>query len=221
MAAFPGPIFYASVEVAVILHHVHYVSVSVAVLIGFADTPVGSQPGADPPEMLAFADTELPRALEVILERRPRMVIVNEAVATSSPAIALIERIRYDAALQPCEVRIVPFGESMGPLDMTGTRRAPRFQMAEGLNVDIDGKPVTLVNLSLVGAQIISPTILKPKQRLRFSLASEGKPIRIQSVVATVAVEIIQRAPRYRAGIEFFNADYNLLQGYIDKHKKK
>lgn len=171
--------------------------------------------------MLAFADTELPRALEVILQRRPRVVIVNESVATSSPAIALIERIRYDAALQPCEVRIVRFGESVGPLDMTGTRRAPRFQMAEGLNVDIDGKPATLVNLSLVGAQVISPSILKPKQRLRFSLAGEGRPIRIQSVVATVAVEIVQGAPRYRAGIEFFNADYNLVQAFIDTYKKK
>jgi hypothetical protein len=170
--------------------------------------------------MLAFAASELPRALEVILERRPRVVIVNEAIATTSPAIALIERIRYDAALQPCEVRIVPFGEAMGPLDMSGTRRAPRYQMAEGLNVDIDGKPATLVNLSLVGAQVISATILKPKQRLRFSLAGEGKPIRVQSMVATVAVEIIQGAPRYRAGIEFFNADYTVLQAYIDKHKK-
>jgi len=156
----------------------------------------------------------------VILERRPRVVVVNEAVATSSPAIALIERIRYDATLQPCEVRIVPFGEAEGPLDMTGTRRAPRYQIAEGVNVDIDGKPATLVNLSLVGAQVISPTSLKPKQRIRFSLAGEGKPIRIQSVVATVAVEIV-KGVRYRAGIEFFNVDYNLLQGFIDKHRKK
>ena len=171
--------------------------------------------------MLAFADSELPRALEVILQRRPRVVIVNEAIATTSPAIALIERIRYDASLQPCEVRIVPFGESVGPLDMTGTRRAPRYQMADGLKADIDGNPATLVNLSLVGAQVISPAILKPKQRLRFSMAGEGKPLRIQSVVATVAVEIIQGAPRYRAGIEFFNADYTLLQVFIDKHKKK
>jgi len=170
--------------------------------------------------MLAFAASELPRALEVILQRRPRLVIVNEAVATTSHAIALIERIRYDAALQPCDVRIVPFGESVGPLDMTGTRRAPRFQMPEGLTVDIDGKPATLVNLSLVGAQVVSQTILKPKQRLRFSLPGDGEPIRIQSVVATVAVEIVQGV-RYRAGIEFFNADYNLLQRFIDKHRKR
>ena len=70
--------------------------------------------------MLAFAASELPPALEVILERRPRVVIVNEAIATTSPAIALIERIRYDAALQPCEpggsFRDRPFG---------GGRRGP------------------------------------------------------------------------------------------------
>ena len=92
--------------------------------------------------------------------------------------------------------------------------------MASGIKVDIDGKPASLVNMSVVGAQVLSPTILKPKQRLRFTVVDEGRPIRIQSGVATVAVEIVKGAPRYRAGIEFFNADPAALQKFIDRNKK-
>jgi hypothetical protein len=76
------------------------------------------------------------------------------------------------------------------------------------------------VNLSLVGAQVLSPTLLKPKQRLRFTLADEGRPIRMQCLVVTVAVEIEKGTPLYRAGIEFFNADHAALQKFIDRNKK-
>lgn len=170
--------------------------------------------------MLSFAETEVERALDAIVARHPRLVIVNQVFAVTSPGIALVDRIKQDSALQPCDIRTVAFGEVTGPLDMTGTRRAPRFSIVDGINADIDGKPASLVNLSLVGAQVLSPTILKPKQRLRFTVVNEGQPIRIQSVVATVAVEIVQGAPRYRAGIEFVNADSAALQEFIDRNKK-
>ena len=193
---------------------------STAVVIVFSGDLSAAQSAADSAEMLAFAESEVGRALDVIEKRRPRLVIVNQVFAATSPGIALIDRIKQDSALQPCEVRTVAFGEAPEPVDMSGTRRAPRFAMPIGLNVDIDGKTATLVNLSLVGAQVLSPTILKPKQRLRFTLADEGRPIRMQCLVVTVAVEIVKGTPLYRAGIEFFNADHAELQKFIDRNKK-
>ena len=192
---------------------------SVAVLIAFAENRSGAQP-ADSTEMLAFTEAELARALDVLGERRPRLVIVNQVFAATPSGAALIDRLKDDSALQPCEVRVVPFGESGTALDMSGTRRAPRFVMASGTKVDLDGKTATIVNLSLVGAQVLSPTILKPKQRLRFAIVDEGRPVRIQAVVVTVSVEIVGGAPRYRAGVEFLNADHAVMQGFIDRNKR-
>jgi PilZ domain-containing protein len=194
--------------------------VSVAVVLVFSGNLSAAQTAADSSEMLAFAETEVERALDIIVARRPRLVIVNQVFAATAPGIALVDRIRHDSALQPCDIRTVPFGEATGPLDMTGTRRAPRFSMAAGITADLDGKTASIVNMSLVGAQVLSETILKPKQRLRFTVVDEGRSIRIQSVVATVAVEIVKGAPRYRAGIEFFNADPAALQKFIDRNKK-
>jgi hypothetical protein len=194
--------------------------VSVAVVLVFSGNLSATQSAADSSEMLAFAETEVERALDIIVARHPRLVIVNQVFAATPSGVALVDRIRNDSALQPCDIRTVAFGEATGALDMTGTRRAPRFSMAAGLTADIDGKTATVVNISLVGAQVVSETILKPKQRLRFTLVDEGQSIRIQSVVATVAVEIVQGTPRYRAGIEFFNADSAALQKFIDRNKK-
>ena len=193
---------------------------SVAVVLVFSGNLSATQSAADSSEMLAFAETEVERALDIIVARRPRLVIVNQVFAATAPGIALVDRIRHDSALQPCDIRTVPFGEATGPLDMTGTRRAPRFSMKDGITADIDGKTASIVNISLVGAQVLSETSLKPKQRLRFTVVDKGESTRIQSVVATVAVEIIKGAPRYRAGIEFFNADSAALQKFIDRNKQ-
>jgi hypothetical protein len=87
--------------------------------------------------------------------------------------------------------------------------------------VQVDNKPATLVNLSLVGAQVISPTILKPNQRVRFILADKPKPIRIGSVIAWAAFELPKGNTRYRAGVEFLDPDQGLVQKIIDANRKK
>ena len=52
------------------------------------------------------------------------------------------------------------------PLDQTGTRRAVRFRIRSRVNVLVDGNNASLVNLSTVGAQVVSPTVLKPNVTL-------------------------------------------------------
>ena len=56
-------------------------------------------------------------------------------------------------------------------LDLRGTRRALRFKIAEAMNVQIDDNTTSLINLSVLGAEIVSPTILKPNQPVWFTLA--------------------------------------------------
>ena len=64
----------------------------------------------------------------------------------------------------------VPTTAPATKLDQRGTRRAPRMVMSEGIDVQVDGNPATLIDLSQVGAQVVSPTSLKPQQRVRFTL---------------------------------------------------
>jgi PilZ domain-containing protein len=105
------------------------------------------------------------------------------------------------------------------PLDQRGTRRAPRFTVTTGIEVTIDGKPAALINVSVVGAQVVSPTILKPNQRVRVTLPDRESSIRVMAGVAWAAFEMPKSGPVYRAGIEFYDAEAGNLDRFIDANK--
>ena len=118
----------------------------------------------------------------------------------------------------PAVAEIVP--PAVAPLDQRGTRRAPRFQIVEGIEVQIDGNAAALVDLSTLGAQVISQVILKPNQRIRFTLVDPPRQTRCRAAVAWAAFEIPKGTACYRAGIEFFGADQEFVARFIQANKK-
>jgi hypothetical protein len=107
------------------------------------------------------------------------------------------------------------------PLDWHGTRRAPRHRIREGVEIQLDGNPVYLVDLSQVGAQVLSGTILRPNQRVRVSVPNDDFVMRFRGAVAWAKFELPQPAepPRYRAGVEFLDADAAAMEDYGNRHK--
>ena len=100
-------------------------------------------------------------------------------------------------------------------LDKRGTRRAPRFPIAGAVEVIADGNTATLVDLSTIGAQVLSPTILKPNQKLRMTIADEQMTMRFNAIVAWAFFEMPAKiGPRYRAGIEFLDANAADIDAY-------
>lgn len=99
-----------------------------------------------------------------------------------------------------------------------GTRRAPRFRIADNVDVLIDGNRATIVELSTCGAQVISPTILKPNQRVRMVLSDEGSTIRLAASIAWAAFEIPTGGPQYRAGVEFIGPDAAAIESFCQRH---
>ena len=196
----------------------------------------------------AFPDAEALRALDVITRQRPDVVALEKMFASTSRGSALINRIKADPSLSEWEIRIVshdsepsrsssrqtqaaveaavavveapPAAAAKGPLDQRGTRRAPRFTIVDGVEVSIDGNPARLQDLSLVGAMVVSPTILRPNQRVRMSLPDTNRPVRFSGGVAWASFEMPKGGPRYRAGIEFFDADPDALHKFIETTKK-
>jgi hypothetical protein len=106
------------------------------------------------------------------------------------------------------------------PFDHYGTRRAPRFKVAGTVDVLVDGNSATLVDVSTVGAQVLTASVLKPNQRIRMALPEESGAIRFNAAVAWAKFEIPpQSGPRYRAGIEFLDANASVLDAYCSRHK--
>jgi PilZ domain len=108
------------------------------------------------------------------------------------------------------------------PLDWHGTRRAPRVRVRSGVEIQLDGNPAAVVDLSTVGAQVISPTVLRPNQKVRVSLPSNDFVMRFRGSVAWAKFELPTEsaaAPQYRAGVEFSDSDSRALEDFCERNK--
>jgi hypothetical protein len=107
------------------------------------------------------------------------------------------------------------------PLDWHGTRRAPRHRIRPGVEIQLDGNPVQVVDLSQVGAQVLSGTILRPNQRVRVSVPNDDFVMRFKGAVAWAKFELPEPSepPRYRAGLEFSDADAAAVESFCLKNK--
>jgi hypothetical protein len=88
--------------------------------------------------------------------------------------------------------------------------------------MQLDGNPARVIDLSAVGAQVISPTVLRPNQKLRISLPSDEFVMRFRGAVAWAKFELPkapETAPQYRAGIEFADGDASAIESFCDKNK--
>jgi hypothetical protein len=70
------------------------------------------------------------------------------------------------------------------PLTGTNTRRAPRFPMLDALNADVEGGHASLVNISVLGAQVVSQPVLRPGQTVKIALPDDAELLHLTAHVA-------------------------------------
>lgn len=214
---------------------------SLVVLIGAAGDLAALQARFTDEEVLTFADQDVLNALETIMVRRPAAVALERTFAGSPRGAALIGRLRADPSLRAIEIQTVstdgeripatpPVGPAPPPsevpsaMDTTGTRRATRVRLREGLDALLEGHTVRLVDLSSYGAQITSTGVLKPNQRVRISLVDENGSIRCVALVVWAAFELPRppRArPHYRAGLAFLDANIEAVEAFAARHEHR
>lgn len=211
------------------------------VLIGPSDALPGLRDRLDAgARVQTFTDAEALEALDHIIRHKPTVVALDREFSDGSRGTALINRIKDDPSLAVCEVRViahdtelsrvavkrghgaaVAVDEPAPALDQRGTRRAPRVKVRDGVGVTVDGNTALLVDVSAVGVQVVSPTVLKPNQRVRVIMGNGKAPVRCNGSVAWAAFEMPKGLPpRYRAGIDFTVADAGAVSAFADAHKR-
>jgi hypothetical protein len=86
----------------------------------------------------------------------------------------------------------------------------------------VDGNQAALIDLSTVGAQVVSTTVLKPNQRIRLAMTDDVGQVKCNAAVAWASFEIPQgNGPRYRAGIAFLDADGEAVDAFCERHRAK
>ena len=106
-------------------------------------------------------------------------------------------------------------------LDQRGTRRALRVRVMSGVPVTVDGNAAELVDLSAVGAQVVSKIILRPNQRVRLALPEGKRSLRCAGSVVWATFEMPQgQQPRYRAGLRLSGIEGESLQSFAERHRE-
>jgi hypothetical protein len=150
--------------------------------------------------------------------------VVKPSVASPNPPPPL-----HHPAVTSTDVEVesgsVPVATEEEPrsLDWHGTRRATRYLIQIGLELQLDGNPALVVDLSTAGAQVVSPTVLRPNQKVRINLPNDEFMLRFRGAIAWAKFELPQgpaKAPQYRAGIEFVDGDAQAIESIIAKTRK-
>lgn len=188
--------------------------------------------GAVDSELLTFTDADALPALEAIVKRQPRMVALERLFAATPRGAALINRIKSDRKLNDTEIRVFahdsdivrvvprPDATAQPPVDQRGTRRAPRVKMSAKTTAVVEGKTAALIDLSVIGAHIVSTVAVKVNQPVSFALVDKEANLRFNAKVAWTSFEIQpDSAPRYRAGIEFIDADAGEVDAFCQRHR--
>jgi hypothetical protein len=106
------------------------------------------------------------------------------------------------------------------PAEIVSTRRVPRFLVKDSLDVTVESGCAHLVDISVLGAQVVSLPVLRPGQKIKVSLPDTDDTL---NVIAQVAWSLFERTqlqiePHYRVGLEFTDAAQQALEGYRQRH---
>jgi hypothetical protein len=203
------------------------------VVIGPAGTlPALTQKTAALGEVLAFGDAEARKALDTIAQRKPAVFALERLFAATPRGAALINRVKADPALDDVEIRVIAHDTDYSrvsprkappppqPLDQRGTRRAPRFKIGPKALASIDTVKTTLVDLSTIGAQLVTTLQVKPGQNVKMTLDDRTGSVRFGAIVMWASFEILPTGvARYRAGLEFVEADAAAVEAFIGRQK--
>jgi hypothetical protein len=192
------------------------------------------------PNARIFSETDFLVALDTIITDVPAVIALDPMFAATARGAALVARVKADPRLRAAEVRTlvrdadhadaaVPSAEaettapilSSQPLDSCGTRRAPRYVMLGDVDAKVNGISGRLVNLSVTGSQMLAPLRLRPAEGIRLTIADDSSDLKLSGTIAWVNLEIAARegAQRYRFGVEFREADAEVLEQFCKRHR--
>jgi hypothetical protein len=178
------------------------------------------------------------QAIQELLKKRPDVITFEHEFATSERGVLLIERLMSDPVMAGAYV-VVELGDGRlyyytpgkaGPSvpsaperveEGSKNRRAPRVPIRKGLEIAVDGKPATLLDLSIIGAQVLSAAPIRPGRRVAVALSRGGPQLQVDGVAVWSRMEMLPdgKGVGYRAGIFFPEPDPVAILSFCGRHK--
>src|SRR5712691_1896771 len=98
-------------------------------------------------------------------------------------------------------------------------RQARRIQMRDGIEVVLDGSAGSLVDISSIGAQVLSPLALRPNRVVKMSLRGDESSLHCKVRVMWARFEPQgSAAAQYRVGVKFTDIETKAVDGFMEQH---
>jgi hypothetical protein len=111
-------------------------------------------------------------------------------------------------------------GEAPQPaVQYSPARQARRLKMREGIEVVLDGSSSSLVDLSSIGAQILSPLALRPNRVVKLTL--RGGESALAGKVRVMWARFEPQGPvaaQYRVGVKFTDVEPSVVDEFMAQH---
>ena len=173
------------------------------------------------PSISIFDASEIVPPVNVVSARAQMLLVVERVFAEIPAGTDFLDRFRETNAT--AEIRVLnndPGGApsvllqpmthpahlalrgASQPIGRVTGRRALRVQMPAHATATINGVSVKLVNVSPLGAQVISPSVLRPGERVSARLPG-NRPLRGTVIWCAFELSPETHKPEYRAGLSF------------------
>jgi PilZ domain len=181
--------------------------------------------------VIQFTANHLVSALEAIQFHHPKLIAVEALFARTPQGRTFIERIER-LAIRGLAIQLIvqrdgawtttPYCEQPAAAVPEGvnTRRAHRFKVLKSLHAVVENGEANLVNISILGAQVVSQPPLRPNEKVKIVLPNADEMVRVTAHVAWSTFEHLQQGTEayYRAGMEFTDAAKEILEDYCRRH---
>jgi hypothetical protein len=202
-----------------------------------------------PGNVMHFTTGNLAPAIDNIRSYQPKLIAIDMLFAQTQSGAAFVDRVAR-LATSDSSIRLitnvdgrwvtVPREPSAGfaavsaaaivavsgvsgiapQIIIPNTRRAPRFLVKDPLNAVVENGTASLIDISVLGAQVVSQPALRPNQNIKIALPDMGEMLKVTAHVAWSMFEkpkLVMNA-YYRAGIEFTDAAQVALEDYRRRH---
>jgi hypothetical protein len=192
-----------------------------------------------PGRVLHFVTTNLSAAFDTIRSHQPGLIAIDGEFAETLAGRTLIDRVdklsiagsrtqlvtRVKGAwtttsLASATADAAPATATKVKTVGKSTRRAPRFLVIDPLQAAVESSKANLVDLSVLGAQVVSTPALRPNQMIKIALPDADDTLLATAHVVWAYFEkpAGAQAPQYRVGLEFTQAASEALEDYCHRH---
>ncbi len=155
------------------------------------------------------------RNLEVALRDAETRAEIAELELDQQRLLALPPSETPSLATEP-----VSSSESTEPAYRGPARGAKRVAISTEVEVQIDGTEGKLIDLSVTGAQVLTPFSMKPNRLVKLTMPMGDSLIACKAKVMWSRLEPKAGQLWYRAGVSFTSADQYALEAFLSSHRR-